>query len=77
MQLQEEAVVGNGYAVKDAVRLSANLLEATEMMRQSSLTRELLGNEFIEHFAASRNWEWRESQKAVTSWELQRYFEII
>ncbi|MEM7179964.1 MAG: glutamine synthetase family protein [Spirochaetota bacterium] len=77
MQLQEKAVVGNGYAVENAVRLSSNLLEATEMMRQSSLARELLGSEFIDHFAASRNWEWRESQKAVTSWELQRYFEII
>jgi len=26
---------------------------------------------------ASRRWEWKQFNKAVTSWELARYFEII
>ena len=30
-----------------------------------------------EHFAASREWEDREFRRAVTDWELARYFEII
>jgi glutamine synthetase len=37
----------------------------------------LLGSAFVEHFAATRRWEWRQFGKAVTSWELERYFEII
>ena len=29
------------------------------------------------HFAASREWEDREFRRAITDWELARYFEII
>ena len=32
---------------------------------------------FVEHFAATREWEHRQWQDAVTDWELKRYFEII
>ena len=39
--------------------------------------REIFGQAFIEHYAATRQWEWRQSQSAVTSWEMERYFEII
>jgi peptide chain release factor 3 len=43
----------------------------------SSAARELFGDEFVEHYAATRQWEEREFRKAVTDWELARYFEII
>ena len=43
----------------------------------SAAAREIFGAPFVEHFAASRLWEWRQSQTAVTSWEMERYFEII
>ena len=36
-----------------------------------------LGDTFVEHYAATRDWEWRQWQDAVTDWELKRYFEII
>ena len=36
-----------------------------------------LNFEFVEHYAASREWEDREFRRAVTDWELARYFEII
>jgi glutamine synthetase len=39
--------------------------------------RSLFGPEFVEHYAASREWESREFRRHVTDWELQRYFEII
>ena len=32
---------------------------------------------FVDHYAATRQWEEREFRKAITDWELQRYFEII
>ena len=41
------------------------------------MARELFGDTFVEHFAATRDWEDRESRKAVTDWDLARYFEII
>jgi glutamine synthetase len=37
----------------------------------------LFGDEFVEHFAASREWEEREYRRHVSDWELDRYFEII
>ncbi|MCB1157240.1 MAG: glutamine synthetase [Leptospiraceae bacterium] len=73
----KKPVQGNGYADKDSVQLSPNLYESAIKMNNSELARELFGNDFIEHFANTRIWEWRESQKAVTSYELERYFEII
>jgi glutamine synthetase len=41
------------------------------------MARECFGDAFVDHFAATREWEEREFRKAVTSWELERYFEII
>ncbi|MEA2665779.1 MAG: glutamine synthetase, partial [Candidatus Eremiobacteraeota bacterium] len=38
---------------------------------------ELLGNDFVEHFCATREWEEREYRRQVTDWELARYFEIV
>ena len=39
--------------------------------------REILGEEFVSHYVATREWEARQSLAAVTDWELERYFEII
>ena len=37
----------------------------------------IFGADFVEHYAATRHWEVREFRRAVTDWELERYFEII
>jgi glutamine synthetase len=52
-------------------------MEAAGRLRESSAARELFGDDFVEHFAATREWEEREFRKAITDWEMQRYFEII
>ena len=39
--------------------------------------REILGDAFVDHFVASRDWEVREYERAVNDWQLRRYFEII
>jgi glutamine synthetase len=70
-------VIGSGYADAAAPVLPRNLAEATDRLLRSQAARELLGSAFVEHFAATRRWEWRQFGKAVTSWELERYFEII
>jgi glutamine synthetase len=63
--------------VKGAERLPRTLQEATERLADSKLAHTLLGEDFVDHFVRTRQWEWRQFQDAVTSWELQRYFEII
>jgi glutamine synthetase len=75
--LDQPAVQGSGYDDKDAVVLPRTLQEATDRLDRSELARALFGDEFVEHFVASRRWEWRQFNKAVTSWELARYFEVI
>jgi len=75
----DEPVVGNAYAQSfpPERRLPATLMEAAARLRESKAARELFGDAFVEHYAATREWEEREFRKAITDWELQRYFEII
>lgn len=58
-------------------RLARTLSEATAAFAASSFAREWLGDAFVEHFAATREWEWRKFLDAVTDWELDRYFEAV
>jgi glutamine synthetase len=58
-------------------RLPRTLERATEKFKQSKLAREFFSDEFVDHFAATREWEWRQFQDAVTDWEFKRYFEIV
>ena len=53
------------------------LIETTRIFRESKVARDMLGDTFVEHFAATREWEWRQWLDAVTDWEMKRYFEII
>jgi glutamine synthetase len=70
---------GNAYqASKEAAPpLPGNLEQAVEMLHASEAAREMLGDAFVDHYCATRTWEVREAAKAVTDWELKRYFEII
>jgi glutamine synthetase len=77
LELKQPATLGNGYADESNGRLSKNLNEATHKMKESKIANELLGESFVNHFAQTREWEWREFSKKVTDWELKRYFEII
>lgn len=77
MKLDIPATKGSGYADKSNGILPRNLWEATTAMQNSPIAKELFGDKFVEHFAGTREWEWRQYSKAVTDWELKRYFEII
>jgi glutamine synthetase len=77
LPLDQPAVAGNGYRDASHGTLPRNLDEATQQMKRSDIAGELFGAEFVAHFTTSREWEWRQYAKAVTDWELKRYFEII
>ncbi|HKZ74804.1 MAG TPA: glutamine synthetase [Steroidobacteraceae bacterium] len=72
-------IEGNAYDQKlpKSLALPRTLWEAAQRLKESKMARECFGDAFVEHFAATREWEEREFRKAVTSWELERYFEII
>ncbi len=72
-------IVGNAYeqTPPPEQQLPQTLMEAADRLDNSAVARELFGDTFVEHYAASRRWEEREFRKAITDWELKRYFEII
>ena len=77
----DEPVAGNAYDVEDRLpeelKLPATLREAAGIFRRSGMARRWFGDAFVDHFAATREWESREFDRTITDWELKRYFEII
>lgn len=73
----QEGTLGNGYEDFSNGKLPSNLIEASNKMKSSKAAREIFGDDFVEHFCRTREWEWRQYSKSVTDWELKRYFEII
>ena len=69
LKLESQPIVGNGYEDKDNVRLADNLGQATEIMRSSEKVRSVFGDEFVDHFAATRDWERRQHLAAITDWK--------
>lgn len=74
-----EATRGSAYEHEPPayLRLPGTLGEAAARLRQSAPARALFGDAFVEHYAASREWEERQYRKSITDWQLARYFEII
>jgi glutamine synthetase len=77
LELKQAATEGNGYLDKSAHKLPATLHEATEVMKKSTIIKDILGAGFVDHFTRTREWEWRQHLSTVTDWEFKRYFEII
>jgi len=75
----EPAVTGNAYDRKFPERLALprTLWEAAQRLKKSKMARDWFGDAFVDHYAATREWEEREFRKHITDWELARYFEII
>lgn len=72
-----EPVRGNAYLAAGAPPLPSNLGEAIRRLRQSEVAPKILGAAFVDHYLRTREWEWRQAERAVTTWELERYLEII
>jgi glutamine synthetase len=59
-------------------RLPKSLKESTEKFAaKGSVAREIFGDEFVEHFAGTREHECRLWDEAVTDWEVKRYIEMV
>lgn len=75
----DDPVTGDAYAIEHppARQLPRTLEEAAARLDASALARDWFGDAFVDHFAASRDWEVRQFRKHVSDWELARYFELI
>ena len=77
LKLTTPPITGTNVGGENVPRAPRTLIETTRAFRESAIARDWLGDTFVDHFAATREWEWRQWQDAVTDWELKRYFEII
>jgi len=60
-----------------ALVLPHTLEAAVQKLTESDAAREVLGEAFVDHYIRTRDWECREYNRAVSEWELQRYFEAV
>lgn len=78
VKLTSPKVTGSGYLASKEHgidRLPRTLQEATEKLAKSKIAREILGEDFIDHYVETRRHENRLFEREVTNWEIQRYFE--
>ncbi len=77
LKLTAKPIHGTNEGSENVPRAPRTLIETTRAFRDSKVARDWFGDDFVDHFAATREWEWRQWLDAVTDWELKRYFEII
>jgi glutamine synthetase len=58
-------------------RLARSLGEAVEKMASSQLATAVLGESFVNHYVLTRREEWEKWSRAVTQYEVERYFELV
>ncbi|BEJ16442.1 hypothetical protein CspHIS471_0510470 [Cutaneotrichosporon sp. HIS471] len=59
------------------VHLPTSLEKATEaFMAKDSVARKVFGDLFVDHFGGTREHELELNRRAVTDWEMRRYFEL-
>jgi glutamine synthetase len=72
-----EAFVGDVYAAKILPRVPRTLAEAVELFANSPFSKKTFGDDVVEHYTHFFRTEVAAYDKAVTDWELKRYFERI
>jgi glutamine synthetase len=77
LKLTAPPITGTNQGAEDIPRAPRTLIETTHNFARSAIARDWLGDTFVDHFAATRDWDWRQWQDGVTDWELKRYFEIV
>ncbi len=77
LKLSAPPISGTNEGAENIPRAPRTLIETTRIFKDSAVARDWFGDAFVDHFAATREWEWRQWLDGVTDWELKRYFEII
>ena len=77
LKLTTPPITGTNQGAENIPRAPRSLAATTEIFKRSKVARDWLGDNFVDHFAATREWEWRQWQDAVTDFELKRYFELV
>ncbi len=70
-----EPFQGSGYDEHDLPRIPWNLVDAIDLWEGSAVAKEVFGEEVHYHLLNCARQEWMAFNRAVTDWELTRYFE--
>jgi glutamine synthetase len=68
---------GDMYAAEELPRVPGTLRDATDVFEKSAFAKQAFGADVVEHYAHFFRAEVAASERAVTDWERQRYFERI
>jgi glutamine synthetase len=71
----EAPYVGDAYLGKRLREVPKTLREATTLMAKSKMLRSAFGDEVIDHYVHTAEWEQFEYDRRITDWELMRGFE--
>ena len=71
----ETAFVGDAYQGDSTRDIPRTLRDATTALRGSKMLRAALGDEVVDHYVHTAEWEQLEYDRRVTDWELKRGFE--
>ncbi len=66
---------GDAYVDEHLPEVSKTLREASAALQKSSMLREAFGDEVVDHYVHTAEWEQKEYDRRITDWELQRGFE--
>jgi glutamine synthetase len=76
-QIDPGSPLPDPYAQTQRPPMPTSLNESVEALSASTMFREALGNEFIDHYIAVRRHEIGRFQSYVTDWEQREYFETF
>jgi glutamine synthetase len=72
------AIKGNAYEqpMSNEYQLPNSIEQAGIRFKHSTIAKELFGEKFVSDFTKTRLWEGTCYQRAITDWQLHRYFEL-
>jgi glutamine synthetase len=71
----EPAVSGDAYSVRKLREVSRTLRDATAALKKSKMLAAAFGQQVVDHYVHTAEWEQFEYDRRVTDWELKRGFE--
>jgi glutamine synthetase len=72
-----QAYEGDAYAAAGQIEsVPQSLPEALDLLESSDVAREMLGADFVQHYAAMKRFEAEKYRQQVCEWEVRRYAEM-
>src|SRR3979411_1632651 len=77
LKLAAKPITGTNQGAENIPRAPRTLIETTRIFRDSKVARDWFGDDFVDHYAATREWEWRQWLHAAPHRGTHRYLAIL